>query len=65
MVDFTGWSVGRMLQGDTICVRSRMWMGKDKLFFLEGKGLINGWNLLIAKLRALGLQGCSELLKPH
>ena len=40
-------------------------MGKDKLFFLEGKGLINGWNLLIEKLRALGLQSCSELLKPH
>ena len=38
---------------------------RHKLFFPEGKGLINGWNLLIEKLCALGLQGCLELPKPH
>ena len=67
MVDFTNWSVGRMLQGDTLCVRlvSDVDEKRHKLFFPEGKGLINGWNLLIEKLRALGLQGCSELPKPH
>ena len=38
---------------------------KVQAFLFEGKVLINGWNLLIEKLRALGLQGCSELPKPH
>ena len=38
-----------------MCSVSDMDGKRYKIFFPEGKGLINGWNLLIEKLRALGL----------